>query len=194
MFKRPNIPYDGARTLSVYPPKTTSTNGSLHPIILLLPTPTSLLPSKVYLPLIALHLRANLPFSSVLVHPTSPSTYPHTDLPSSVRDVRRLLVWIENHAEAYGGDKDRVHVLGWAGGAVVALWAAGVRDSIIRGRERFLAEREGQAEDEEYVGNGLRRVEVWEGDEGDSFGKVKGLILFVFFSCSALWFPFVLTS
>ncbi|CED85605.1 hypothetical protein [Phaffia rhodozyma] len=208
-----HIPFGKGEFLTVYHPKdlaqsasssaedstsaitTITTNPNLRPILLLLPTPTSPFPSSVYLPLLALHLRAHLPFSTLIIHPSNSGkdSYPRTRLPQSARSTRRILRWINENAATYGGDITKVYVCGQSSGAVVALWAGGWREQIIKGREDWVWEKwkegqiglDGDGDGDEGLGNGLKRVDLWEeeekmeeGDTDDEKGAVvKGMIL-----------------
>lgn len=121
--------YHSGQTLSVYSPaKADDDSGSptfLRPIIVIVPSPTSILPSAV-LSLLALRLRLS---GYVVVLPSSAfPRYPQegSSLPASSILLRHVLAWTARHARELGGDPTRIHLISHGAGALVAMMGGGV--------------------------------------------------------------------
>lgn len=68
--------------------------------------------------------------------------YPAAQLEHSVAHTRdHLLPWVAAEARSFGGDPNRIFIVGHGAAGVVAVWAAGLRDAIVGSRKAFLWQR-----------------------------------------------------
>ncbi|GAA6054110.1 hypothetical protein JCM3770_006177, partial [Rhodotorula araucariae] len=159
---RENIPYHhpdvGALRLDVYLPQRPATararegegegegesEVALAPVVVLLPAASyRLLAFRSFpAPLIALRLARR--GACVVVPSLSPGPGPGGGVHCAVQDLREVLRWVAQRAEAYGADAERTTILGVGAGAHVALLAL-TQSAVVSAREALLAREAARA-------------------------------------------------
>ncbi|GAA5905488.1 hypothetical protein JCM6882_004766 [Rhodosporidiobolus microsporus] len=174
--------YPQAKRLDVYFPPSSSAVDSTHssttgadspsaplaPIVLLLPSPTyRLLPSLKSFP--SAHIALRLARLGALVVVPSLTAYgggmeDGECVERMVAEVREAIKWVGRNGERYGGDVDRVWVVGYGAGAHVGLLTV-VQSVVVSARDAHLARR-AEADERRKAKEGRVSMDDGSGREG----------------------------
>lgn len=164
------ISYAPGHVLTLFRPPSDAPQthpGTLRPVVILLPpvaTPLSARARDVLTTLAGHQLRLTPALVVVPSAHTFP-TYPAAQLEQSVAHTRELLHWVAENVGSFGGDSSRIFVIGHGAAGVVAVWAGGLRDAIVKSKESFLIQRWRRKQ-------GLNMTPS-DGEDDDKFGEER---------------------
>ncbi|EGG05339.1 lipase [Melampsora larici-populina 98AG31] len=93
--------------------------------------------------------------------------FPEGRCEDSIADIRQALAWVQRSAHQYGGDGNRVYLLGHGSGAHLALLTV-VQDAVIHSRDH--------APSQAMIPSGLNRL-THSNDQYTTSNQIEGLIL-----------------
>jgi hypothetical protein len=160
-----NVSYgsaEGDKKLDIYSipldPISHRTGGHtpLNPVMVFLPPQIRPLPSqKIVFSSLGANLAEHLGLVVVIPDLTQ---YPNGRVRDQVDDAKRVLQWVMNNIERYGGDPNRIYLSGHGIGAHLALLIP-IQDVVVQSRENYLTRRGARAPAEDLP-NGVMDVKV----------------------------------